>query len=415
MVDRSKLVKNAAFQYGLQIAKYLFPLITIPYLTRVLGADVYAVRAYLLAVMTFMLVFLDFGFLNYGTKAIAEAESIEEERRVTSAITKLRGFMCLAGLVVLIPLTLTVPIMAAWPAYVALAYLGTCMKAFLPDFIFQGQEDMGIITQRYVASQAVCVALIFLLVRGPEDLLLVPAFEALANFIALAWSWANVVRKRGIRLVKVERRLLKSTYAASGIFFISSAATAILSSLTTLLIGIFIDDAAQISYWSIAMTAIVAVQALYAPIVNSLYPHMVKRRDFDVLKKLLIVGMPVVIVGTIAFAMLDDVIMLILGGEGFLPGAYIIAMVSPVLTLSYPALLLGFPVLAAVGRVRQLTISTVAAALFQLLGLIVLAATGYFTIESVAVLRCCSEAVLLAVRVKFSLDVRRDSEQWEAK
>lgn len=408
MPDRSKLAKNTAFQYGLQAAKYLFPLITIPYLTRVLGPDIYAVRAYMLAVMTFMLVFLDFGFLNFGTKAIAESQTRQQQGEIASAITCLRACLCLAGFVVLIPLTLSIPIMAAWPLYVLLAYLGTCLKAFLPDFIFQGQEDMGIITYRYVVSQGVCILLIFALVHGPQDLLWVPALEALANLIALIWSWANVFRKRGIRLHRPTASLLKTTFSQSAVFFVSSASTAILSSLTTLLIGIFIEDDALISYWSIAMTAIVAVQALYAPITNSLYPHMVKNRDFDVLKKLLITGMPVVLVGTIAFAALSDVIMLVLGGEAFLPGSYIIAMVSPILLLSYPALLLGFPVLAATGHVKELTITTLLAALFQLVGLIVLAAIGAFTIEAVAILRCCSELVLLVSRVYFTVRLRKE-------
>ena len=400
-VDRSRLAKNTIYQYILQAMKYLFPFVTVAYLTRTLGPDVFAIRAYIMAAMTFMLMFLEYGFTNYGTKTIAEATSLLEERIETSAITLLRGVLAIVGAIALIPITLALPLMAANPAYVAIAYLGTCCKAFLPDYVFRGQEDMGIITYRYVASQIVAVGLIFIFVRGPEDILLVAIFEALGALVALLWSWENVIRKRSITFIRVAAERLKSAFTESTIFFISHVATGILSSITMLFVGYFITDAAQVSYWSIAMTAVVAVQALYSPVSNSLYPHMVKRRDFAIVRKLMAIGMPIVIVGTIAFALLSDIVMLVLGGEEFLPGSYLIAYVSPILTFSFPAVMLGFPVLAAVGWVRPLTVTSVASCLFQVAGLVALVLASSFTIENVAILRCGSEAVLCFTRVFF--------------
>jgi PST family polysaccharide transporter len=248
----------------------------------------------------------------------------------------------------------------------------------------------------------------FILVKSPEDLLLVPALEGLGSLVALVWSWENVVRKRGIGLVRVPRARLAAVMSESTIFFISTASTGILSSITMLFIGYYISDPAEISYWSVAMTAVVAVQALYSPVTSSLYPHMVKRRDFAILKRLLLIGMPIVLVGTVAFALLGDFIMLVRGGEEFVPGGYVVALVSPLLAFSFPAQMLGFPVLAAVGRVKQLTASSVAACLFQIAGLIILGATGLFTIVAVALLRCGSEFVLLAVRAFFVWRFRRE-------
>ena len=188
------------------MAKYIFPYLTLPYLTRVLEPDAYAVRAYILAAMTFMQVFLDYGFNSYGTKVVAE--SINDEgliHRVTSSIALLRIMLAVVGAIALLPVTSSIPIMGANPCYVAIAYLGVCFKAMLPDFIFQGKEDMGIITKRFVVSQAVATFLIFATVRAPSDLLWVPVIEALASFIALAWSWANALTVQGIRLVRPVR------------------------------------------------------------------------------------------------------------------------------------------------------------------------------------------------------------------
>lgn len=394
--------RNLAFQYALQVARYLFPFITLPYLTRVLGPDEYSVRAYVLAAMSFMQVFLDYGFNSYGAKVVAEnRESRYRIRIETTCISLLRAQLCIVGAVMLAAIVPLISIVAENWVYVVIAYVGVCFKATMPDFIFQGLEDMGIITKRFVLSQSVAVILILTLVRGPQSLLLIPVFEGLASFIAFVWSWANIMRTRRISYIRVRRSQLWATFKSSTVFFLAQASTTVFSTVTTLVIGALIVDRAQVAYWSIATTAVAAVQSLYTPITYSLYPHMVRRRDFHLLKKFLSFGLVVVTIGTLLFAALSEFIMRVLGGTEYLAGAPILVMIAPVLWFSYPAMLFGFPVLAAVGWVRQLTVSAVAGATFQLVGLLALAFGGWFSIESVAVLRCCTEAVLCFGRAAF--------------
>lgn len=146
-----------------------------------------------------MQIFLDYGFTLSGTKAIAESgDNVKTIRTNTSCLAILRGFLCTVGAVVIVVITPFLPIMAANPLYVVLAYVGVCFKATLPDFVFQGLEDMSIITERFVGSQIISTILIFALIHRPSDLLFVPIFEGLASLIAFAWSWDNVIRVSGL-------------------------------------------------------------------------------------------------------------------------------------------------------------------------------------------------------------------------
>lgn len=176
--------------------------------------------------------------------------------------------------------------------YVMVAYAGTCLKAALPDFVFQGLEEMGIVTKRFVFSQVISVICIIVFVRSPADLLLVPVFEGLASGIALTWSWHNVFSERQIRLVGIRREHVVRAFKRATPFFVSNASTTILTSFTTIMIGACITDAAEISYWSISMMVVSAIQALFTPVSNSLYPHMVKRKDFVLAKKSLAGALP---------------------------------------------------------------------------------------------------------------------------
>ena len=60
--QHKRFYSNVVWQYGLQIVKYIFPLITLPYLTRVLLPEGYAIYAYVVSFMTFAQTFVDFGF-----------------------------------------------------------------------------------------------------------------------------------------------------------------------------------------------------------------------------------------------------------------------------------------------------------------------------------------------------------------
>lgn len=400
-VGRKKLAKNTLLLYLLQAAKYFFPLMTVPYLTRVLGPDVYAVRAYVMAAMSLFLMFLEYGFNASGAKTIAEASSRDLIGRAVTSIAIARILLCIAGVVPLVFATLSIEILRENFAYVFVAYAGTCLKAALPDFVFQGLEEMGIVTKRFVFSQIISVVCIIVFVKSPADLLLVPAFEGLASGIALAWSWHNVFSERQIKLVGIRREHVVQAFRCATPFFVSNASTTILTSFTTIMIGAYITDAAEISYWSVSMMAVSAIQALFTPISNSLYPHMVKRKDFVLAKKVVGWGSAASLCVTLGLMAFSPLVMNIVAGSEYSEGASVLALVAPVVFFSYPAIMMGVPILAAVGRAKEVARASLVAAIFQLIGLFGLLLAGGFTIVHIAILRDITELVLLLARVVY--------------
>ena len=79
-------------------------------------------------------------------------------------------------------------------------------------------------------------------------------------------------------------------------------------------------------------------------------------------------------------------------------GADVLVWVSPVLPLSFYAMLLGWPVLGAFGRVGAVTRSTVASALFCMASLLALSLAGCVTLSAICAVRCATEAVLCGTR-----------------
>lgn len=392
--------KNTLWQYGLQILKYLFPLLLIPYLTRILGTEGYAVYAYVLSFMGVVQTIADFGFTLSGTKKVVDLRGDTAAlSRLVGAITVAR-LMLLCGLFVCVMVvTRFIPIMAENTVYVIWAFFATAGRTVLPDFIFQGNERMGPLTTRYFASKGVQVALTILLVRGPGDLILVAVADVLSEIVDIAWSYRAQKRMFGVGIARPTFKESLEELRVSAIYCVSNVSSSLFSGFTTVIIGLAITSKTDIAFWSLTLTTVNAVQSLYTPIANSLYPHMIKNRDFGFARKLALVALPALILGTVAYCALSKPIMLVLGGPEYVGGAHVMWMISPIFIFSFYGILIGWPVLGAMGHVKELTVSTLFTGIVNVVSLLALYLTGLITLDVICVVRWGCDALLLLVRV----------------
>lgn len=391
--------KNTVWQYGLQILKYLFPLVLIPYLTRVLGTGTYAVYAYVYSFMGVMQTVADFGFTLSGTKKVVVHR---DDRRALSKlvgnITAARLMLLAILLIVTLVITTFIPIMSENASYVVLALVAVGLRALLPDFLFQGFEKMGPLTTRYFASKGAQVLLTLLLVRGPDDLLIVALTDIVGSAVGLVWSFAATKRMFGVGISAPSLRQSLLELRDSAIYCVSEVSSSLFSGFTTIIIGLALPDRTEIAFWSLTLTTVNAVQALYTPIVNSLYPHMLNNRDFNFAKRLALLAVPALAVGTVVYCLMAEPIMLVLGGRDYLGAAGVMRMISPVLPISFYAMFIGWPILGAMGHVKGLTITTVIAGVFNVASLLTLYLAGLATLDSICVVRWLAEAVMLGSR-----------------
>lgn len=392
--------KNTLWQYGLQILKYLFPLLLIPYLTRILGTEGYAVYAYVLSFMGVVQTIADFGFTLSGTKKVVDL------RGDTAALSRLVGAITVARLMLLCGLffcvmvvTRFIPIMAENTVYVIWAFFATAGRTVLPDFIFQGNERMGPLTTRYFASKGVQVALTILLVRGPGDLILVAVADVLSEIVDIAWSYRAQKRMFGVGIARPTFKESFEELRVSAIYCVSNVSSSLFSGFTTVIIGLAITSKTDIAFWSLTLTTVNAVQSLYTPIANSLYPHMIKNRDFGFARKLALVALPVLVLGIVAYCALSKPIMLVIGGPEYVGGAHVMWMISPIFIFSFYGILIGWPVLGAMGHVKELTVSTLFTGIVNVVSLLALYLAGLITLDVICVARWGCDALLLLVRV----------------
>lgn len=399
-MKKSRVLGNTAMLYVMTVAKLLLPLLTLPYLTRVLSKEGYATVSYVKSCMTYVQLIVDFGFILSSVRDIASAEGNSDE------IGSITGNTFLSKLILSAAAGAVLAIMCAFIEvlrrnilFVILSFISVAITVFLADFLFRGIEKMHYVTVIFVTSKSISTALTFALVSSDADILWIPALDIVANASAVLISFL-VIKRLQIKIRTSGFLDCLSMIKDSFLYFLSSIATTAFSALNTLIVGIRMgDDLAAVANWSVCLTVISAIQNLYAPICNGIYPHMIKEKSLGFIHKILAIFMPIVTLGCVFSYFMARVALIVVGGEEYADAYPLLRWLIPILFFSFPAQIYGWPTLGAIGKVRETTASTVIAASVQVAGLLILIITDSFALIPLAILRGVTEAILLGIRM----------------
>lgn len=391
----------------MSIAKMILPLVTLPYLTRVLTTDCYGVVSYVKAVMQYVQLIVDFGFMLSGTKDIVNVKNNKKMLEIENG-NILVAKLLLSGIsgFLLIILALIIPILRANFLYTILSFITVFLTCFLFDYLFRGLEKMHVITIRFVTMKAISTILTVLFVKNDSDVLWIPILDILGSVVAVLLVFVEL-KKQDIRIKITTFKDALSKIKESFVYFVSDIATTAFGALNTLLIGIYLSSS-DVAYWSICMQLIGAVQSMYTPLTNGIYPEMVKNRNINIIKKTLKIFVPLIICGCIFTIIVSKYVMLIIGGEQYISAANILIMLTPVLFFSFIAMVIGWPTLGAIGRVKETSLTTIISSVFQCSGILILLLVNKFSLINVAMLRSFTEFVLMFSRVVFCCKFRNE-------
>ena len=217
---RKNVVKNVIMLYGLSIAKIVFPLLTLPYLTRVLSVGCYGTVAYVKTLMQYLQIIVDFGFILSGTKEIAENRDNKEQLMFSLGdILIARIALGVVGFVILVILIAVLPILRAAKVYTVLSYVTVFLSVFLFDYYFRGIEKMQVITSRFVLMRGLSTALTFLLVHNDNEIMWIPVLDILGSVLAIVLILAEL-KKDNIKLRISNYTEIVKKIVSSSIYFL---------------------------------------------------------------------------------------------------------------------------------------------------------------------------------------------------
>ncbi len=401
MQEKNKvLITNTVMLYILQFSSYFFSFVTVPYQTRVLGPEIYGILGVAAAVMLYFQLFLDFGFMLSATADIAKNRDDEEYVcRKISSIAIIKSGLGIISLIIMIILIIAIPKFSQQKAVYLIYFFAYAINSFMPDYVYRGIEKMTAVTVRTVAIKALFCVMTFALLRSERDYLVVPILLLIGNTLAVVFAYLYLFKVYKYRFSKVEFKEIWGDFKASSTFFYSRIATTVYSATNTVILG-FVDKTGLVTgYFTSADKVVTTAKNGFSPISDSLYPYMVKNKDFGPVKKILTVVMTPIVLGCIVVGVFAEPLCIFAFGEDFEGTANILRAFLPVIVAILPSYIFGFPVLSALDSAKYANYSIFIGTVIHIIGVLLLAATGNITGVTLAAMTSVSEWTILIYRV----------------
>lgn len=315
------VVKNAAALYAVEIANTIVPLLTVPYLARVLRPEVWGLVIYAQSFSIWLVLVAEYGFGFSATREIARTrEDKAHVAGIVSGIWGAKSLLLVASIFMALIAWGSVAAFRAHPSYLLWGWLSALAQTTAPLWYFQGTENLRWPAFISVAARAAAAALTFVLVQTPEHGSRVLALQAgggiVATTILVAWLY------REITWVAPTWRQTWRALREGWSMFLFTASSSLFSSANVIILGLFVPMT-QVSFFGSADTVRKAVIRLFGPLSQALYPHVThalvsdeKRAARLAMKSLLVMG-GIGLVSAVLIGALAPWIVLVCFGHGY--------------------------------------------------------------------------------------------------
>lgn len=379
-----RLLSNTGFLYLMTISVQILNLLTIPYLTRVLGPAVYGRIGLAQGYMSYVQIILDFGFILSATQMISEHSNDKKvASMVIASVSTIKLF--LTGIVAIVFVLLYVfEFFDKSNAMIIFIYLiAYLFNALLPDYYYRGIEDMKITSIRTVIIRVLFTILIFVCVKNQRDYIFVPLSFLVGSIVALLFSVIDIKVRYKIKLIVPQMAHIKALFKTSIPFFVSRFASTFYQALDVIILGRVYGSAPVVGYYTSCDKAITLSKMASSPIADSLYPYMLKNKNFKLVKKILLLCMPIITGGVILIAIFAEPLCVFAFGKEYAGAGNVLRLLLPIAWVILPTYIIAFPVMSPLGLVKYANRSNIIGMFIQISGLIILKFVGVLNVYTI--------------------------------
>ena len=268
------LLKNFTSLTILQISNYLFPLITFPYLVRVLGPDKFGLVNFAAAFVGYFGILTDYGFNLSATKEISIYRDDKKK------LTEIYNSVLIIKLVLFVFSTFIVFILVLAIPKFQIEYLTYFISfgivfgnVLFPIWFFQGIENMKYITVLNIIFKAIATFLIFVLVTKQNDYNMLVLLNSL-SFVGIGIVSLIIIRINfGVKFIIPSKNEILFQLREGWYIFISTIAISGYTISNTFILGLFTSNTV-VGYFTAADKLRLLVQNFLSTVTRTVYPHL---------------------------------------------------------------------------------------------------------------------------------------------
>lgn len=264
-MDNPSIKKNVIISTLYQILSVITPLITAPYISRVIGADGIGEYSYTSSIQLYFSLFAALGTAEYGLREISRARMDVEKR------SRLFWEIELVSILTSLFMLLLWGIFILFQHQYLTMYLILTLNIFNTmldiSWFFDGLEQFQYTVAKNSIVKIVGVVLILLFVKSPKDTDLYVFIMTASTLLGTLSMWLEI--NKFVIKTKIDLSNLKKHFHETAIYFIPTIATSIYTSMDKTLIGLITHSAAENAYYEQATKIVNLVKALTFTSVNA--------------------------------------------------------------------------------------------------------------------------------------------------
>lgn len=420
MAEKKSLKLNFIMNAMLTMSSFIFPLITFPYVSRVLGPTGYGKVSFATALIAYFLIFAQLGIPTYGVRACAKVR--DDKRLLTKTAHELliiNLVMSALSYAVLFLALIFVPKLREDRLLYIVVSLTIIFTTIGMEWLYKALEQYTYITVRSLIFKIVALIAMFCLVRQPDDYVIYGGITILASSASYLMNFIHA--RKYIDLRPMGGYDFKPHLKAVAVFFAMACATTIYTNLDTVMLGFMKTDDA-VGYYNAA----VRIKSILVSIVTSLGTVLLPRASYYVehgqmeefrrisrkaLNFVIMAATPLMLY-FIFFARQG---ILLLSGEDFMGAVLPMQIIMPTLLFIGLTNILGIQILVPTGREKMVLYSVIVGAAVDVVCNLLL--IPKFAATGAAVSNMLAEAAVLVFQItvlrKEVLSAFRSIQYWK--
>ncbi|MGG5415105.1 oligosaccharide flippase family protein [Edwardsiella tarda] len=375
------LLKNIFSMFSIQGINYLIPLITVPYLVRVLGLDGFGKYSIILAVIQYLVILTDYGFSLSASRQISL--NIGNKKVISQIFCAIICCKIVISLLLFLTLSFIILHSTTYKGDFWLFFNGFGIvigASFFPVWLYQGYEKMHWIAVSNFIAKISGLLMIFLFVRNRGDINLAIMVQSYAGMIAAAFAFFEARRGDFIYFIIPTLQDIKKQLKMGWSIFLSTFFVSMYTTSIPLILG-FNAGAEAVGIYNSADKLKQALQGIIGPVSQAIYPRS-NRLMMDSLAQgvrfvnrvsvILISGM--FLLSVVCYWMADYIVFIAFGPEHLssVDVFKIIVWIPPIVAL---ANMLGIQIMLPLGLNKQFGLVYV---IIGTIGLPLMFITSYF-------------------------------------
>lgn len=269
---KNKKIENGLWLYFLQIFNTVLPLLTLPYITRVLSVHQYGVFSIAINLIAYLQVLVEYGFDMSATRKVALME--KDTKEYSFLFTSVMASRLLLLLIAFIGILLYLPFIKndrVQQIAIIVLFLGVIGSALQQNWLFQGMQEMKYISIVNIISRTTSVSLIFTLVKEPSDLLVYCLLYSISPIISGVLGVLIVRNKFKIKFTRLSRVDVIDELKDGWYVFTTSLSGKVFGAIGITFLGVF-SDKEVVGIYSAIQKIPSMILLLWMPVGQVLYP-----------------------------------------------------------------------------------------------------------------------------------------------